>query len=78
MARLSELMFVDAIRRYVDALPPEQNGWLAGQALASGRDPVGQIAARLGYDSEAAFNRAFKREYGAPPATWRRQRHLPA
>ena len=27
---------------------------------------------RVGYDSEAAFNRAFKREFGTPPAAWRR------
>jgi AraC-like DNA-binding protein len=26
----------------------------------------------VGYESEAAFNRAFKRVTGAPPATWRR------
>lgn len=140
VARLSELMFVDAVRRYVDALPAEQSGWLAGlrdpavaralavlhsrpghawtvdelaseaalsrsalaerfgrllgeppmqylthwrmalagQALGTSREPVGQIAARLGYESEAAFSRAFKREYGAPPATWRRQRQMPA
>jgi AraC-like DNA-binding protein len=26
----------------------------------------------VGFNSEAAFNRAFKREYGEPPAAWRR------
>jgi AraC-like DNA-binding protein len=26
----------------------------------------------VGYESEAAFNRAFKRSFGVPPATWRR------
>jgi AraC-like DNA-binding protein len=30
------------------------------------------VAARVGYDSEAAFNRAFKRATGSPPATWRK------
>jgi AraC-like DNA-binding protein len=54
---------------------------LAADALLSTTDGVVQIAANVGYDSEAAFNRAFKREYGLPPATWRRQaggrHHLP-
>ena len=30
-----------------------------------------QIASEAGYDSEAAFSRAFKREFGIPPAAWR-------
>ena len=30
LARMSEMMFVDAVRRYVDSLPPESTGWLAG------------------------------------------------
>jgi transcriptional regulator GlxA family with amidase domain len=30
------------------------------------------IAANVGYTSEAAFSRAFKRRYGTPPARWRR------
>jgi len=30
------------------------------------------VAEDVGYESEAAFNRAFKREFGVPPATWRR------
>nr|WP_139044094.1 AraC family transcriptional regulator [Mesorhizobium alhagi] len=28
----------------------------------------------MGYESEAAFSRAFRREYGMPPAAWRRER----
>lgn len=134
VARLSELLFVDAVRRYVDSLPAGQPGWfaglrdasvsralaalhadpgrhwsiedlartsaasrsalterfgrligeppmqyltrwrmaLAGQALREGNEPVGRVAERLGYESEAAFNRAFKREFGQPPAAWRR------
>jgi AraC-like DNA-binding protein len=35
---------------------------------------VASIALETGYDSEAAFSRAFKRLVGVPPATWRRQR----
>lgn len=31
------------------------------------------IASAIGYESEAAFSRAFKRVYGTPPATWRKE-----
>jgi AraC-like DNA-binding protein len=136
LAKLSELLFVEAIRRYIESMPAEQTGWLAGlrdrfvsKALAlmhqnPGRpwtvdalageaglsrsalaqrftELIGQppmqyltrwrltvaaqrlrtdgaslaaIAENIGYESEAAFNRAFKREFGVPPATWRRTR----
>jgi AraC-like DNA-binding protein len=33
------------------------------------------VANRVGYDSEAAFSRAFKKAVGAPPSEWRDQ-HL--
>jgi AraC-like DNA-binding protein len=133
LARLSELMFVEAIRRYIETLPPAQTGWLAGlrdpvvgQALGAlhgepreawtverlarlvgvsrsvlaerftemvGQPPMqylalwrmqlasrllaegGQVAAvasAVGYESEAAFSRAFKKLVGQSPATWRR------
>lgn len=133
LARLSELMFVEAIRRYLEMLPPSQTGWLAGlrdpmvgQALAAlhgqpaeawtvdrlarlvglsrsvfaerftemaGEPPmqylalwrmqiasrmliergrVAEVAASVGYESEAAFSRAFKKLVGQSPATWRR------
>jgi AraC-like DNA-binding protein len=134
LGRLSELLFVEAIRHYTASLPENQQGWLAGlrdpyvgralallhgdpardwevemlareaglsrsalnerfnaligeppmqyltgwrlalasQALASSNDAVARVAERVGYESEAAFNRAFKREYGLPPAAWRR------
>ncbi|MEO8560288.1 MAG: AraC family transcriptional regulator, partial [Rhodospirillales bacterium] len=136
LARLSEMMFVDAVRRYCDELPPESAGWLAGlrdrfvgralalmheqpdqhwtidelgrrvglsrsalherfaeliglppmQYLAQWRmqaaarllletgATVASIALDVGYDSEAAFARAFKRAVGKPPAAWRRER----
>ena len=35
---------------------------------------VAQAGAEVGYESEAAFNRAFKREYGLPPARYRRDK----
>jgi AraC-like DNA-binding protein len=134
LERLSEMVFVDAVRRHVDTLPAESKGWLAGlrdrhvgralsllhaepardwtiEALASevalsrsalhdrfvqlvgqapmqylaqwrmqlaakllreGQMNVAAIALDVGYDSEAAFSRAFKRATGKPPAAWRR------
>ena len=47
---------------------------LGARALTSTDHTVAQIALHVGYESEAAFNRAFKREYGHPPARYRRQR----
>jgi len=46
---------------------------LAKDKLRRGRQPIAQIAYEVGYEAEAAFNRAFKREFGVPPATWRKQ-----
>jgi AraC-like DNA-binding protein len=46
---------------------------LAARALQSTPRGVSEIAAEVGYESEAAFNRAFKREYGLPPARYRRE-----
>jgi len=139
LERMSEMMFVDAMRRYVDTLPEGSHGWLAGmrdrfvgRALALmhespatewtvdelgrrvglsrsalherfaeliGQPPmqyltnwrmqvaasllrdtnatVATVAQDVGYDSEAAFARAFKRLVGMPPAAWRRA-HEPA
>jgi len=135
LAKLSEVLFVETLRRYINALPPDQTGWLAGardpiigQALAllhkepanpwtisdlarrvglsrtrlaerfrhflgespmaylaqwrlklgaeilqSTDDSVAEVAAAVGYGSEAAFNRAFKREFDCPPAQFRRK-----
>jgi AraC family transcriptional regulator, alkane utilization regulator len=136
LARLSELLFVEALRRHVETLGPDQPGWLAGlrdplvgRALALlhnqperkwtvenlARETGGsrsvlserfahylgvapmryltrwrlalaartlrnepgarlaRVAEAVGYDSETAFNRAFKREHGHSPQRWRRQ-----
>jgi AraC-like DNA-binding protein len=134
LAKLAELVFVHAVRRYVDTMPDGCKGWLAGlrdrgvaralalmhahpaqawtveelagrigmsrsglaqrftdllgmppmqylaqwrlqvaaQKLRLGR-PLASVAEEIGYESEAAFNRAFKREFGMPPATWRKK-----
>ena len=51
---------------------------LAADVLRTSRRPLAAIAAEVGYDSEAAFSRAFKRELGTAPAVWRRASPAPA
>ena len=46
---------------------------LAAAALRSGDRAIAAVAEESGYESESAFNRAFKREFGMPPAAWRRK-----
>ena len=137
--RLSEMLFIDVVRRHLCALPEESRGWLAGlrdrfvgqalrlmheepghawtveelgrivglsrsalherfadligqspmQYLANWRMQAGaallrdttakviSVAQSVGYDSEAAFARAFKRLVGMPPALWRQQSRRP-
>jgi AraC-like DNA-binding protein len=45
---------------------------LAARMLQTTREAVLQVASEVGYDSESAFNRAFKREFGMPPGQFRR------
>ncbi|MEP7367467.1 MAG: AraC family transcriptional regulator [Acidobacteriota bacterium] len=139
MAKLSEALFIDTLRRHVATLPEEQLGWLTGardpvvgkglgllhrrvshpwtiaelakevglsrsalverftrylseppmtylmrwrlqlaaRALTHTSKGVAEVASDVGYESEAAFNRAFKREFGTPPARYRRERKSP-
>lgn len=133
LSRLSELMFVETIRHYLETLPPSQTGWLAGlrdpvvgQALSALHEgakeawtveslarqagvsrsvlaerftdlvgqppmqylalwrmqlasklladggPVSTVASAVGYESEAAFSRAFKKLVGQAPSQWRK------
>jgi AraC-like DNA-binding protein len=46
---------------------------LAAQHLREGHATLAQIAFEVGYHSEAAFSRAFKRQFGTSPGTWRRR-----
>jgi AraC-like DNA-binding protein len=133
LAKLSEVLFIEALRSYIAQLPKEQVGWLGGardsevgrtlalmhrnpahpwtiaelakevgisrsvlaerfrhylsetpmayltrwrlrlgaEMLGSTSYSVAQIASEVGYESEAAFNRAFKREFDIPPARFR-------
>ena len=71
--------------RFVDALGISPikylTNWrleLAAARLLDSDDSIAQIAVDIGYDSEASFNRAFKRHVGAPPATWRKAKRTPA
>ena len=134
LAKLSELFFVETVRRYAETLPDGMTGWLAGlrepyvaralallhseitrrwtvddlgrevglsrsaladrfirligvppmhylanwrmqvatQKLRTTSASLAQVAETVGYESEAAFSRAFKKSFGVAPATWRR------
>jgi AraC-like DNA-binding protein len=45
---------------------------LASNLLCRSNAPLSRIAADVGYQTDTAFSRAFRREFGSPPATWRR------
>ena len=47
---------------------------LAANYLLIGTDSIATIAERVGYESEAAFSRAFKKTVGTPPSEWRKRR----
>ena len=46
---------------------------IASGLLSSGTANIATVAAEIGYGSEAAFSRAFKKVVGVPPSAWRRR-----
>jgi AraC family transcriptional activator of mtrCDE len=63
--------FDEAIGRSAAAVLTEIRMTLAGRMLAQGSEPVAEIGEAVGYQSDAAFQRVFKRQVGMTPAQWR-------
>jgi len=76
-AGISRSVLAERFRHYLNQTPMAYlTRWrlqLGAQMLTSTNNSVLQIAADVGYESEAAFNRAFKREFEIPPARFRSQ-----
>jgi len=76
-AGVSRSVLAERFRHYLNEPPMAYlTRWrlqLGAQMLASTSYSVAQIASEVGYESEAAFNRAFKREFTVPPARFRSQ-----
>ena len=74
-AGVSRSVLAERFRHYLQETPIAYlTRWrlqMGAQMLASTSYSVAQIAAEVGYESEAAFNRAFKREFSVPPARFR-------
>jgi AraC-like DNA-binding protein len=75
---MSRSAFAARFRRVMGEAPMRYLGrqrlGAAARRLQDSPDPIARIAADAGYDSEASFSRAFRREYALPPAAWRRAR----
>jgi AraC-like DNA-binding protein len=75
---LSRTIFADRFNHYVKISPMQYLArWrlqLAGRLLEKSGISIAQAGAEVGYESEAAFNRAFKKLVGVPPGTWRKAR----
>lgn len=76
-AFLSRSAFAERFTRTVGQPPMSYlTRWrmlLAAQRLRESPATIAQVAAEVGYESEATFSRAFSREMGAAPGIWRRQ-----
>ena len=74
---LSRSVLAERFRHYLSDTPMGYlTRWrlqLAAQTLASTSKSVAEVAGDVGYESEPSFNRAFKREFGVPPARFRSQ-----
>ena len=72
---ISRSALVERFTRYLSEPPMTYlTRWrlqLAARSLERTSRGIAEIAADVGYESEAAFNRAFKREFGRPPGRYR-------
>jgi transcriptional regulator GlxA family with amidase domain len=73
---MSRSVFADRFAHFMQDSPMQYlTRWrmqLATRLLERQGAGVAQVAAEVGYESEAAFNRAFKKVVGTPPGAWRR------
>jgi AraC-like DNA-binding protein len=83
LARQAASSRTNVAKRFTELVgqPPMQylTQWrmqVAANLLAQSGAKVASIAAQVGYDSEAAFSRAFKKETGMPPGAWREARRV--
>jgi AraC-like DNA-binding protein len=70
--------FVEALGQTPLAYLARWRLWLGATRLQSSNESVLEVALQVGYESEAAFNRAFKREFGLPPARYRKHKRAEA
>jgi AraC-like DNA-binding protein len=79
---LSRSVFADRFQHFVQEPPMQYLArWrmqLATRLLERQGVGLAQVAVEVGYESEAAFNRAFKKCLGVPPGAWRRGRQVSA
>lgn len=72
---VSRTVLADRFKRFLQTPPMQYLAQLrlmtAARLLRTGNEPLKNIVSTVGYESEAAFNRAFKRLFGVPPARWR-------
>ena len=76
-ANTSRSVFAERFVQLVGSTPMQYlTQWrmlLASNLLSQSNAPLASIAQDVGYQTDAAFSRAFRREFGAPPAAWRRR-----
>jgi AraC-like DNA-binding protein len=76
-ANTSRSVFAERFAQLVGSTPMQYlTQWrmlLASNLLSQSNAPLTSIAQDVGYQTDAAFSRAFRREFGAPPAAWRRR-----
>lgn len=74
---VSRTVLAERFKHFLNQPPMQYLGrWrlrLAAHALTSTATPIKSIACQTGYESEAAFSRAFRRHFGVPPGDWRRR-----